>query len=367
MKIAILGAGAIGLGMAALLSQKSIEVSIWAPSAIGAGPLLDGGPVVASGEISGHFAVSTTTNIAAAVEGARVVILAVPGTAHKAVIDRLVPHLTCGQLVAISSHMSLSGLYLQRELSRLGVVAPVAAWATTVVTGRRTQPGRVLVTSRRRRVSCAYLPASVEVDARRLLANLFGNVFHEAPDLMTVTLMNTNPTTHLAIALCNVTRMEYGERWGTYHGLSEAVGRLAEALDRERIMLAQQLGTSVHTIREHLHSSFGLPLGAIGAMAAEQHRRRNGEALGPTTLDHRYVTEDVPFGIVPLVTFGRVAGVPMPLHEAGLKLIDALYDRCFEKENDILADLRLEGLPADALTTLCRDGYPVAALTTGCR
>lgn len=42
MKIAILGAGGIGLGMAALLSERHFDVSVWAPSMEGAQPLLEG-------------------------------------------------------------------------------------------------------------------------------------------------------------------------------------------------------------------------------------------------------------------------------------------------------------------------------------
>jgi opine dehydrogenase len=70
------------------------------------------------------------------------------------------------------------------------------------------------------------------------------------------------------------------------------------------------------------------------------------------------VTEDVPFGIVPLVKFGRIARVAMPLHEAGLALMDALYGRSFVAENDILPRLHIDNLSPEELLALCRKGYP---------
>ena len=343
--------------MAALLSERHFDVTVWAPSVEGAQPLLEGRPLIAEGAIEGAFLVPTTTDMAVAIRDAATIIIAVPGTGHKEVIDRLVDHLRPGQLVAISSHMSLSALYLSRELSLRGIEVPISAWATTAVTGRRIEPGRVQVSSRRKRIACASLPSDGQEIVVQGLAELFGDVFVDASDLMTVTVMNTNPTTHLAIVLCNLTRMEYGEDWGTYHGLSEAVGRLVEGLDAERIALARRFGSSVYTIREHLHASFDLPLGTVAEMAAEQHARRNGQAAGPKSLEHRYITEDVPFGIVPLVAFGRVAGVEMPLHAAGLELISALCARRFREANDILASLSLDGMSKDRLLTLCHQGY----------
>jgi opine dehydrogenase len=93
-------------------------------------------------------------------------------------------------------------------------------------------------------------------------------------------------------------------------------------------------------------------------MAAEQDIRRHGTPPGPATLEHRYVTEDVPFGIVPLVEFGKIAGVAMPLHQSGLTLISALYGRSFVAENDILPHLRIDRLNRAELLALCRAGYP---------
>jgi opine dehydrogenase len=151
--------------------------------------------------------------------------------------------------------------------------------------------------------------------------------------------------------------MEYGEEWASYRGISSAVGRLIESLDGERLNLASRFGLSVLTTQEHLHESFELPMGSVAEMAAEQDIRRNGAPLGPASLEHRYVTEDVPFGIVPLVKFGRIAGVAMPLHEAGLALIDALYGRSFVAENDILPHLDIDHLSRDELLALCRKGY----------
>jgi opine dehydrogenase len=250
--------------------------------------------------------------------------------------------------------MSLSAVYLARRLQQRGVACPISAWATTAVTGRRAGPGEVNVTTIREHIVAATVRPDDYPDAEYVLTGAFGDVFTPASDVMAVTLSNVNPGVHLPVALCNLTRMEYGEAWGSYRGITPAVGRLVEAFDAERRGLARRFGLQVQSLQEHLHGSFGLPLGPVAEMAAEQDERRNGRPPGPNTLDHRYVTEDVPFGIVPLVQFGAIAGFPMPHHEAGLTLIDTLYGRRFAAENDLLPELGTDRLDCEQLLALCR-------------
>jgi opine dehydrogenase len=360
VKAAILGAGGVGLGMAALVSSKDMEVCLWAPTPSGIEPLLAGKPLISKGVLEGELPVSVSLDIGTAVKGADVIIIAVPGNGHRAVMDLLAPHVREDQVIAISSHMSLSALYLSRLLSTRGLACPISAWATTATTSARAGAGKVHVTTVRQHIVASTLRREDWRGAMERLTAIFGDVFVQATDLMAVTLTNVNPEVHLAVALCNLTRMEYGEKWGSYHGISAAVGRLIEALDRERLDLAARLGLAVHTVQEHLHESFGLPIGSVAEMAAEQHVRRKGASPGPATLEHRYVTEDVPFGIVPMVEFGRIAQVDMSLHEAGLRLIDALYGRSFTAENDILPRLGIDNLSGQELLALCRTGYSSA-------
>lgn len=361
MKVAILGAGGVGLGMAAVVASKDMEVSLWGPTANGIEPLLEGKPIVSKGVLDGEFPASASLDMATVVKDAGVIVVAVPGNGHRAVMDLLAPHVRQDQVIAISSHMSLSALYLSRRLSVRGLACPISAWATTATTSKRTGAGKVHLTTVRQHIVASTVRRDDWAYATDRLTSIFGDVFVHAPDLMAVTLTNVNPEVHLAVALCNLTRMEYGEKWGTYRGISGAVGRLIEALDRERLSLAARFGEEVHTVQEHLHESFGLPIGSVAEMAAEQHVRRKGASPGPETLEHRYVTEDVPFGIVPIVKFGRLAGVDMPLHEAGLGLIDALYGRSFIAENDILPRLDIDSLDGERLLALCRTGYLTSA------
>jgi opine dehydrogenase len=273
------------------------------------------------------------------------VLITVPGFAHRAVMDVLAPCLAPGQAVIVNSHCSFSGLYL----AGLAPGVRVAAWGTTVVTGRRTGALAVNVSNIRSKVDVTGLPARWGGEALALCARLFGDRFVLRDDLVAISLSNLNPQNHLAMGLCNLTRMERAEDWPNYWGVTPAVGRLMEALDRERLAIAAAFGVTVRTVFDHFHLSFDVPyLPTIGEMAAVVDGRGNGP-LGPKTIDSRYLTEDVPFGLVPTEALARAAGVATPLHTGGIDLCSALLGRDFRSENDILPGLGLGALDVAAI------------------
>jgi opine dehydrogenase len=325
MRIAILGAGAIGCGTAAFLRAQGHEAVLWSPS----GRRVQN--VRAHGAVEGNFHPETAESCAAALAAADCALIAVPGYAHRAVIEAAAPHLGAAHTVLFSSHMSFSALYLRLLCPDTAVVA----WGTTVVTGRMTGEAEVWVTNIRSRVDVATVPEADGARGLALCRAAFGDRFLARQGLIAIALSNLNPQNHLAIALCNLTRMEKGEAWKQYANTTPAVGRLMEALDAERIAVAAAFGVSVRSIHEHFRLSFGAEGATMGAMAAHLAAQSN-DPNGPATLDSRYVVEDVPFGLWPTVCLGRIVGVETPLHAGGVALFSALYGRDFAGENDIL-------------------------------
>jgi opine dehydrogenase len=351
-RVAVIGTGGIGLGAAALLSERGHDVALWSPTGRGAAAYSGDVPLQAEGRLSGTYRPIVATDCAEAVKDADAVMLAVPGYGHRTVMDALAEHLRPGQPVIISSHMSLGALYLQRRLAARGITAPIAAWATTVTSGRRLPESRVRVSTIRKKVDLTALPVS-EIGAMTALCGaLFGDRFVPREDLIAVSLSNVNPQNHLGMALCNFTRIERAEQWVNWSGLTPAVGRLIEALDAERLAVAAAFGTPVRTVRDHFHLSFDVPHGPLGEAGAILAAR--DASTGPASLDTRYITEDVPFGLVPSTVLARIAGVAMPLHDAGIAMFSALYGRDFRSENNLLPELALDGLSIRELRALVR-------------
>ena len=337
MRVGVIGGGAVGLGSAALLCQMGHQPVLWSPS-LSTQP----GPAVlrSEGAIDGAFEVDLSASVQAAAEDAAAVLICLPAWAHRRAFDALAPVLAPGQAVIISSHASMGGLYLRRAV-REGVA--IAAWGTTAVTGRRTGPLACTLSNLRARVDAAAIPEASGPALLQLCQALFGDRFTPRAGLLAIQLSNVNPQNHLAMLLCNLTRAERGEAWGNYWGITPAVARLMEALDGERLALAAACGVEVRTLHEHFHWSFGVPMGPMADMAAAVDARSPG-VRGPASLDTRYISEDLPYGIAVTEALAAIASVPAPLHSAGVTMFDALCGQDFRAANTLLPALGLAGM-----------------------
>ncbi len=353
LSIGIAGAGSIAFGTAAVLESRGHKTALWSPSGHGTDGLGHG--LTASGALSGVFQPEVADSAEVLVAGRDVVLIAVPGYGHKAVMDAIAPHLSEGQQVIVSSHASFGAVYLSELLAARGLTLPITAWGTTALTGRRTGVAECNVNTIRAKIDMCTVPADAQTQALRICQALFGDVFVPRDGLLAIALSNLNPQNHMGIALGNMTRMEHGEVWSQAGNVTRNVGRLMEALDAERLAIAEALGLSVKTIFEHYHQSYHVPVASIHEMNAALVAAGTG-GQGPATADSRYITEDVPYGLVPTVVLGDLIGVPAELHRSGVKLFSAMYGRNFEQENELLSALSLGDLSLDEMRELALSG-----------
>jgi opine dehydrogenase len=362
--VGIIGAGAIAYGAAALLESEGHHAILWSPSGERTTRLAAGEPLVATGAVSGSFRPGVAGSAADLADRSEVLMVALPAYGHKAVMDAIAPHIRDDQTILISSHASFGALYLARLLGERGMVVPIVAWGTTVTSGRQPSPVEASVNTVRSKVDIATVPAARGDEGLRVCQTLFGDRFVVRDGLLAIALSNLNPQNHMGIALCNLTRMEHGETWPQGLNVTPNVGRLLEALDAERLAIAEALGLKVRTIFEHFHLSFHVPVASVSEMNQQMHVEGRG-GMGPPTADSRYVYEDVPFGLLMTVKLGELTGRPATLHRAGVEVFSALYGRDFFGENTLLEELDIASMSLDDLKRICRDGYaPVIPVET---
>ena len=353
VRVGIVGAGSIALGTAALLVDQGHDPMLWSPSGSGTKGLERG--VTAEGALEITFKPRIAASAQNLCDENEVLIIALPAYGHKAVMDAIAPHIQSEHHIIVSSHASMGALYLTRLLEARNVSVPITAWGTTVVTGRRQDGPVVRVNTVRSRVDLCTVPETRSDCALALCQQLFGDRFQPREGLLAISLSNLNPQNHLGIALGNITRMERGEVWSQGQNVTPKIGRLLEKLDQERLAIADALGLNVKTIFEHFHLSFHVPIASISEMNQQMHAQGNG-GTGPATADSRYVTEDVPYGLQLTAVLGRLVNRPAILHEAGIAMFSAMYDRDFADENELLTALELERHSLDDLQQAARTG-----------
>lgn len=338
MRVAILGAGAIGPACAALVASRGHAAALWSPS--GAGTRGLDGALHAEGALDGAFPVTVAASLDDAFAGADVALLTVPAYALPGLLPRIAAVIPKTLPLLISPAPSLAPLAFARLR---GPGAPVGAMATTPVTGRRLAADRVRVAAIRAESEMGAVPGSAAPQMAALAEALFGNRWPTVPDALAAAFINTNPIAHAALALGNVTRIEKQESWGQYGLMTPAVCRLMDALGAERDALAARFGHRLPSMVEALHRTNGVPRGPLHEMTAAIERGR-GFIAGPTDMDTRYVTEDVPYGLAFYLAIASAIGQPMPVTEGTVAVLETLWGRGL-RDNPLLEGLDLARLP----------------------
>lgn len=77
---------------------------------------------------------------------------------------------------------------------------------------------------------------------------------------------------------------------------------------------------------------------------------------GPNDLNSRYLTEDIPFGLVPWAMLGSLLEVPMPLINGFIDMINVVHERDWRKEGLNADEMGIEGLNREQLLHYVRTG-----------
>ena len=277
-----------------------------------------------------------------------VILIAVPINGHRKVMDELLPHLRSGQTVIVSSMGSLSSLYLFEAAVSRGLDLRVASFGTTVMTARRKHATLVNIMTKRPIVPVSCLPPCDLPQALEVCKTLFGDVFVPEENSLVTALANSNPISHVPLALFNWTRIERAENWPQYHYMTPHVSMAIEKLDAERVAIANAFGIKVASISQHLSRSFNVSEPRLAEIAAELHKRRGGPP-GPIDVETRYLSEDVPFGLVFLRALGDIAQIPVPVTTALIFTSSLVAGEDFSAGNDLISRLGLSSESVDGL------------------
>jgi opine dehydrogenase len=157
-----------------------------------------------------------------------------------------------------------------------------------------------------------------------------------APNILYTGLTNANAMLHVANCIANAGRIESGDGYKFYaEGVTPAVARLYEAINAERVAVAAALGASVPTLFDWFDRVYGVREGTLVETCQALTYNSDGpyQATGtPKSLDHKFITEDVPAGLIPMSALGTAAGVRTPAIDALVETVRNMTGKDFAAE-----------------------------------
>ena len=358
MIVTVVGSGNGGLAAAFDFAQHGHTVRLFDTAHFPehVAEVASSGGIHATGELEGFAKIDYSGHDPeTALESAELVVIVGPAysTHHQAEV--VAPHLVRGQAVLLCPASCAAAITFKRTagLALDDETLTVGETSTLPYAVRQVGPGRINVFHKLDGgVYVAGLPRS---GTKRLLS-MIEDVYpgtEAAETVFQTTLQNGNPVIHPAVTLLNAGLIERTEGGFLFYeeGITEAVGRAIEAVDRERLAIADALGVRVLSEPE---------LGVLqGYMQEANYSTGYSTAPGflgigaQSRLDNRYLTEDVGYSLVFLTDLARRLDVATPTMDAIITLASVVLGRDFRKESQrTLASLGLDHLSAEELAAL---------------
>jgi len=297
-----------------------------------------------------------THDIGEAVREAEALLIVVPSLYHRGYAELLHSHLQDGQHIVLMPG-TLGSLEFQATLERLGCKAKVTISELDALpyATRITGPTSVHVYHALPVIGVGVFPSARTDDVLDILEDLYPGIT-AFRDVLEAGLSNSNPVLHPLGVLMNAGRIEYarGEFYYYEEGITFSTARALQALDNERIAIGRKLGLNLPDQAAALHAVGYGPKGDL--WQALKGSKGLTPIKGPTTLSNRYVTEDIPIGLVCWSQLGEQLGVPTPLMRATVEIGIAISGEDYWRTGRTLERCGIEGLSSEELIQYARTG-----------
>jgi opine dehydrogenase len=358
MKISVLGAGAGGTALAFDCAAHGHDVRVFDfeqfPDNIA--KIAEQGGIHAEGDISGFAKIAWSGHdIDEALQDAELIYVVGPAYSTEPFGEAVAGKLKEGQTVIVTPG-SCGGALAFKRAAGLEVdndSIRVAETSTLHYAVRLTEPGKVRVFLKLKAGNLlAALPGKHTGDILELISDVYPSM-EPAESVLQTSLQNANPIIHPAVTLSNAARIEMtgGDFLFYEEGVSDSVGRLIEALDNERITIGKALGITVlpdpvmgmrqgYMLESNYGNGYRKAPGFLGIGAQPQ-------------LDHRYLNEDVGYGLVFMSKLGQQIGVATPGIDAVINVATIVMARDYRAEALRTPEsLGIAGHSVDELATL---------------
>ncbi|MCQ4636291.1 NAD/NADP octopine/nopaline dehydrogenase family protein [Anaerovorax odorimutans] len=355
MKVAVLGAGNGGQTMAADLTLQGHRVSLYEMPEY-AEPLrnlFETREITLEGFIKGKAKIDLiTTDIAEAIEDVEIMFIPLPASAQRNYAELLADQVKDGQVIVLMPG-SLGSLTFKRIFKEKGVTADIAICETSSLAydTRAESPGRIHVFARNPDLLFGVMPTE-KTDLAYKLASTFYSL-QKVDDVLACGLHSLNPVLHIPGCVLNSARIERskGDFYLYEEGITPCVAGVMEKLEEERKAIVQTLGYKFMSLAEEL---------AEGRQPRSIWEEVNGcETLefikGPTSLQNRYFTEDIPYGLTAWIALAELLIVEVPVMKALQAIGSILIGAKLSDMVRTQADMGVEGLDKEALKKYVKD------------
>ncbi len=310
-----------------------------------------GGPV-GFGKIS-----KVTDNIQESLKDAEVIMVVIPSSGHADIARAMAPYLQDGQIILLHPGRTCGAIEFKAVLRQENCQADclLAEAETFIYASRSEGPSQARIFRIKEAVPLAALPAGDTPKVLAAIEHVYPQ-FIDGINVLQTGLNNMGAVFHPALTILNAGRIEstHGDFQFYVEGVTPSVAKVLATIDRERVTIASALGIRARTAMEWLTLAYNVR----GETLYEAIHNQTGYygINAPSTLQHRYISEDVPMSLVPIAALGERYGVSVNGINAIIRLGCILHSTDYWRKGRTLDKLGIKDLSVSELTRYVNNG-----------
>ena len=363
-KFTVIGAGNGGKAMAAHLAIKNQNVTLFNRNFSHIEVIAKRGGIELESPPGGPHGFGqlnkVTDDMQEALQDAEIIMVVIPSSGHADVARVMAPYLKDGQMVILNPGRTFGAIEFNQilRLKQCKADITLAEAETFIFASRAEGPSQARIFRIKEAVPLAALPSTDTPKVLTAIEHVYPQ-FIDGINVLHTGLNNMGAVFHPALAILNAGRIEstHGDFQFYVEGVTPSVAKVLETVDRERVTVASSLGIRARSAMEWLQLAYNVRGDTL--YEAIQNQTGYYGINAPSTLQHRYISEDVPMSLVPIAALGERYGVSVNGINAIIRLGCILHSTDYWRKGRTLDKLGIMDLSIGEMMRYVNEGYEV--------
>lgn len=342
-KIAIIGAGSGGRAFAAYLAKNRFRVNLIYRTLPKIARIAKTRKILTKGAIHGVYKLNLVTdNYALGLKDVDFILYVVPASAHRSITKAILPYLQQNQVILLNPGRTWGAIEVHNIIRKFNpyIRVLVGETQTLLFTCRAIEDFGVDIIRIKNEVDYCFYPEKLNLILQKFLKRIFPQL-NPVSDIRITSLNNIGALVHPTTSILNAGAISRGGNFHFYtDGVTPAISRVIQKVDEERMQIMIALGLKVQSFIEWANKVYGCQQGSYYETFKNILPYQGIKA--PQSLQVRYITEDVPTGLVPLASLGKKLGIPTPGINSIINLANILFNFDFINNGRTISNV---GLP----------------------
>lgn len=315
-ELLVIGAGNQGFAVAGHLAISGHKVNMWNRSFDAFKELIKTHQIECTGAINGLGAINRISQNINDIM-AQIIYISTPSVAHDYLAYILSDVVNCDSIIILSPGRTFGAICFEDSLKKYGCksIPQILETQTIIHTCRKTSARSVQIYALKNNVKVSSIRKD---ETKRLVKELpleLRKYLSVADNVIETSMGNVGMILHCAPTLMNIGSIESDNISFKFYfdGISKSVADYIEEIDKERLLIANKLRVKLESTVDWINRTYNI----YGRSIYESIRNNSAysDIEAPNTIQHRYLEEDVPYGLVPLEYIAKDLSLKVPYIE----------------------------------------------------